>query len=119
MNTARQRVPGFSRKALTRDDGHGKHMHLQNKLVPMREALANMEAEPGLPRDALAEYEASLKLAPNRYRASACAMAAAQASGDVGAARGWAAKLTTLAGTGDRSRPGWTIVQHLKATGRG
>lgn len=99
------------REAAAQDDGHEKHIYLENKMLPMRESLADMEAALGHPRDALADYAASLNLAPNRYRSFLGAATAAQAAGDKAAARDWSAKLVALANDGDKARPGWAFVQ--------
>ncbi|MGF1945443.1 hypothetical protein, partial [Enterococcus casseliflavus] len=50
-------------RAATADDGHGKHIYLENKLLPMRESLADMELALGHPAEALADYRESSKLA--------------------------------------------------------
>ena len=55
-------------QAAARDDNHEKHIYLENKILPMRESLADLELALDRPRDALADYAASLKQAPNRYR---------------------------------------------------
>ncbi len=99
------------RAAAAQDDGHEKHIYLENKILPMRESLADMELALGHPREALDDYEKSLALAPNRYRSFLGAARAAQAAGDLAAARDWSAKLLTLAKSGDHARPGWQFAQ--------
>ena len=101
------------REAATQDDGHAKHIYLENKILPMRESLADMELALGHPREALADYQDSLKLQPNRYRSFIGAAEAAKAAGDPAAARDWSAKLLTLAKDGDHARPGWQFAQAL------
>ena len=93
------------REAARADDAHGKHIYLENKLLPMRESLADMELALQKPLDALTDYEASLTLAPNRYRSFAGAARAAEAAGDLSAARDWWTKLSALAKDGDHARP--------------
>ncbi len=101
-------------QAAEQDDGHEKHIYLENKILPMREALGDMELELGHPREALAAYEASLRLAPNRYRSFLGAARAAAAAGDKVASRGWYAKLVKLSQEGDKSRPGYAEAEaHL------
>ena len=102
-------------KAADADDGHEKHIYLENKILPMREALGDMEAELGHPKEALAAYEASLTLAPVRYRSFLGAAQAAEALGDTAAAKAWAGKLLTLAKDGDKARPGWGLATRLAA----
>ena len=100
----------LARKAADADDGHEKHIYLENKILPMRESLGDMEAALGRPREALAAYEGSLKLAPNRYRSFLGAAQAAEAAGDKAAAKAWSGKLLALAKDGDKARPGWKIA---------
>ena len=103
----------LARKAADADDGHEKHIYLENKILPMREALGDMEAALGHPREALVAYEASLKLAPERYRSFLGAAQAAEAAGDRAAAKGWSGKLLALAKDGDKARPGWQVAERL------
>lgn len=94
------------RRAATADDGHGKHIYLENKLLPMRESLADMELALGHPAEALADYRESSKLAPNRYRTILGIALAATGSGDRAAAHDAFARLLALAADGDHARPG-------------
>lgn len=94
------------RKAAAADDGHGKHIYLENKLLPMRESLADMELETGHAKEALADYRQSLKLAPNRWRSWLGVARAAAAVGDGAQAREAFAKLLDLGKDGDHARPG-------------
>ncbi len=105
-------------QAATQDDGHEKHIYLENKILPMREALGDMDLALGRPKEALAAYEASLKLAPNRYRSFLGAGKAAAAMGDKAAARAWFAKLMDLSREGDKTRPGFAEAKaYLAANG--
>lgn len=101
------------RKAADRDDGHEKHIYLENKILPVRESLGDMELALGHPQAALAAYETSLTLAPNRYRSFLGAAQAARASGDQAAAKTWSEKLLALAKDGDKARPGWRIALEI------
>ena len=106
------------RRAATTDDGHGKHIYLENKLLPMRESLADMELASGHPAEALADYRESLKLSPNRYRSFLGAARAAEAAGDKAAARDAFAKLLALAKDGDHARDGDAAAKaYLAANG--
>lgn len=96
---------GLARRAADADDGHEKHIYLENRILPMREALGDMETELGHPKEALAAYRTSLKLAPDRYRSYLGAAKAADAMGDGAAARGWWQKLVDLSRDGDGTRP--------------
>ena len=98
------------KKAAAADAGHEKHIYLENKILPMGESLGDMEAALSHPKEALAAYEASLTLAPNRYRSFLGAAQAAEAAGDTAAAKGWAERLLALAKDGDKTRPGWGIA---------
>jgi Tfp pilus assembly protein PilF len=69
---------------------------MENRLVPMRELLGYMLFETGQPKQALAEFQASLKAKPNRFRGYYGAAKAAEAAGDHAAARGWYQKLVML-----------------------
>ena len=101
------------RQAADADDGHEKHIYLENKILPMRESLGDMELALGHPREALAAYQESLKLAPNRYRSFLGAAQAAEAAGDRAAAQAWGAKLLALAKDGDKARPGWRVAENI------
>ena len=94
------------RETAAADDGHGKHIYLENKLLPMRESLADLELATGHPKEALADYALSLKLSPNRYRSYLGAAKAAEAAGDKTAAHEYFANLLALARDGDHARPG-------------
>ena len=99
------------KQAAATDDGHEKHIYLENKILPMRESLGDMELALGHPKEALAAYRQSLSLAPNRYRSFLGAAEAADAASDPAAAKAWGAKLLVLAGDGDKTRPGWRIAE--------
>ena len=105
------------RKAQAADAGHEKHIYLENKILPMGESLGDMEAELGHPKEALAAYEASLSLAPERYRSFLGAAQAAEVAGDKVAAKAWAGKLLALAKDGDHARPGWGMASAIVARG--
>ncbi len=104
-------------RTAARDDGHEKHIYLENKILPMRESLGDMALALGHPREALAAYEASLALAPNRYRSFLGAAKAADAAGDKAAARGWWEKVVALSREGDKTRPGYAEAKAALAAG--
>jgi hypothetical protein len=61
--------------------------------VPAREMLADMLLELHRPAEALVEYEAELKLVPNRFNALYGAAGAAEMAGDAGKAKSYYSKL--------------------------
>jgi Flp pilus assembly protein TadD len=65
----------------------------------MRELLGELLLEAGQPREALREFEASLRLTPHRFRSLAGAAGAAASAGNRGAARSYYRKVIELTGT--------------------
>src|SRR5262249_42909783 len=57
----------LARQAADLDDVTGKHPVTPGSVLPPRELLADMLLEAGRPAEALREYEASLRFAPNRF----------------------------------------------------
>lgn len=102
-------------QAATEDDGHGKHIYLENKILPMRESLGDMALALGHPREALADYDQSLKLAPSRYRSFLGAAKAAEAAGEKVTARVWWTKLMELSKDGDKTRSGFAEARAFLA----
>jgi tetratricopeptide (TPR) repeat protein len=78
------------------EDSSEKNVAMENRLFPMRELLGYMLLETGQPRQALVEFEASLKSKPNRLRGFYGAAKAAEALGDRAATRAWYEKLEEL-----------------------
>ena len=74
-------------------------------LAPAREMLGEMLLEAKRPKEALAAFEATMKKEPNRFRAVAGAMRAAEAAGDHEAAARHARELLEIAKTADSDRP--------------
>ena len=93
------------REAADREDRSEKHVAMENRLSPMRELLGELLLEAGRPREALREFEASLRLTPNRFRSLAGAADAAARAGNRGLAASYSRKLLALAGTGGSERP--------------
>ena len=74
--------------------------------IPAREMLADMLLESKRPKEALAEYQRSLKLSPNRFNGLYNAGRAAEAAGDPDGARHYfAALLKSTEGGAHSSRP--------------
>jgi tetratricopeptide (TPR) repeat protein len=93
------------RQAADLDDASEKNVAMENKLVPIRALLGELYLAAGMDKDALAEFEASDKVMPNRFRIIAGAAAAARESGAVEAAKHYYRALTVLAQSGDGDRP--------------
>ncbi len=102
-------------QAAATDDGHEKHIYLENKIVPMRESLGDMALSLGRPAEALQAYTQSLALAPNRFRAFVGAGKAAAALGEKEGARAWFAKAVALSQPGDKLRPDLRAAQDYLA----
>ena len=90
------------REASRREDATEKSAVTPGPLAPARELLGDMLMELGLPREALAEYRATLTKEPNRFRALYGAMRAAAAAGDRAAAARYRSKLEALTNKADR-----------------
>ena len=71
---------------------------------PARELYGVMLLERGMPNEALAAFEATLKKEPNRLGAYVGAAKAAEKAGDLGKARTYYEKVVTIAGGADGSR---------------
>ena len=84
------------RAAADLEDRTDKHPVTPGSVLPAREQLADLLMERKKAREALAEYEASLRTAPARYASLAGALAAARAIGDSKVARSYAARLVEL-----------------------
>lgn len=75
------------RSAADLEDGSEKHVAMENRLFAAREQLGYMLLEVNQPKQALAEFEQSLKASPNRLRGLYGAGRAAELAGDTGTAR--------------------------------
>ena len=93
------------RKAADLDDASEKNVAMENKLVPIRALLGELYLAAGMNKEALLEFQSSLKSMPNRYRMIAGAAAAARAAGMVDVAKRYYGALTVLAGAGEAQRP--------------
>ena len=93
------------RSAADQDDAAEKTVAMENKLVPIRALLGEAYLAAGRNEEALAEFEISLKVMPNRFRTMAGAAAAARAVGSTGAAKDYSRALLQLAESGDGDRP--------------
>jgi len=96
---------GAMRQAATLDDASEKNVAMENKLVPIRALLGELYLAAGMNKEALLEFESSLKSMPNRYRIIAGAAASARAAGMVDAAKRYYRALTVLTAAGEAQRP--------------
>jgi tetratricopeptide (TPR) repeat protein len=93
------------RAAADLEDARDKHPVTPGSVLPAREQLADLLAELGRAKEALAEYEATLEVTPRRFRSLAGAAAAARTAGDAPKAEKYAGELLQLASHGDGLRP--------------
>jgi len=85
------------RTAAELEESMDKHAVTPGAVTPAREMLAQLLLLEKQPRQSLTEYEAVLKIAPNRFNALYGAASAAEASGNVSAAAKYFQKLTEIA----------------------
>jgi len=97
------------REAADLEESMDKHPVTPGAVAPAREMLAEMLWLQRQPKQALAEYEAVLKTAPNRFNAVYGAAMAADATGEAALASQYFRKLTEFA-VGDE-RPELAIAQ--------
>jgi len=93
------------RSAADHEDRTDKHNVTPGVILPARELLGEMLLEMKQPAQAMVEFEATLRTAPNRFNALAGAARAAKLSGDNEKARTYYAKLLAICdhADGDRS----------------
>ena len=99
------------REAADSDDALGKHPVSPGTLLPSRELLADFLLEKQRPQEALAEYQACLKVNPRRLNSLYGAARAAEAAGDRDGARRFYADLTAMV-VPDATRP---EIAHARA----
>jgi tetratricopeptide (TPR) repeat protein len=85
------------RSAAELEESMDKHAVTPGAVTPAREMLARLLSLENHPQESLVEYEAVLKLAPNRFNALYGAGCAAEASGDASAANRYFKRLTEIA----------------------
>src|SRR5713226_1450245 len=85
------------RSAAELEESMDKHAVTPGAVTPAREMLAEVLFLQNHPQDALAEYQAVLKVAPNRFNALYGAANAAEAAGNPQAANEYFLKLTQIA----------------------
>ncbi len=93
------------RAAADHEDRTDKHNVTPGVILPARELLGEMLLELKQPGQAVIEFEATLRTAPNRFNALAGAARAAQLSGDSEKAKTYYAKLLAICEHADGDRP--------------
>jgi len=82
--------------AADRESATEKNAVTPGPLAPAREMLGELLLQLNRPREALAQFEQTLKVEPRRYRTVAGAAKAAAAAGDRAAARKYSAAMREL-----------------------
>jgi hypothetical protein len=93
------------RSAVELEASTEKHNITPGPIVTARELLGDMLMEAGQPAVAVAAYEASLRVAPNRFKSLYGVAKAAERAGDRSKAREYYAKLLSTAAAADAPRP--------------
>ena len=93
------------RQAAERESAAGKHPVTPGPLFPAREMLGELLLAAGRPAEALAEFEQSNTVEPNRFLGLYGAARAAAGAGQPQTARRYYAQLVELAKSGDGPRP--------------
>ena len=88
------------RSAADIEDKNEKHIVTPGRIVPARELLGDMLLELKRPAEALAEFEASQRREPDRFRGLYGAAQAATQSGDTAKAKRYYGRLIEIAGQG-------------------
>ena len=103
---------GDAEKALTQmraaadgEDSTYKHPVTPGQLAPARELLGDLLLELQHPAEALAEYQAALRVTPNRFNGVYGAARSAELSGDSEKAKAYYAQLLELSDKGTSTRP--------------
>jgi tetratricopeptide (TPR) repeat protein len=103
------------RAAADHEDRTDKHNVTPGVILPARELLGDMLLELKQPHEALAEYEAALRTAPNRFNALSGAARAAKLSGDNQTAKAYYSKLLAICSHADGDRPDLRDAQTVLA----
>jgi tetratricopeptide (TPR) repeat protein len=93
------------RAAAEHEDRTDKHNVTPGVILPARELLGEMLLELKQPAQAMAEFEATLRTAPNRFNALSGAARAAKLSGDLEKAKTYYARLLSICNHADGDRP--------------
>ncbi len=101
------------RSAADHEDRTDKHNVTPGVILPARELLGEMLLELKQPAQAVVEFEATLRTAPNRFNALAGAARASEISGDSEKAKGYYARLLALCDHADGDRPDLQAARSL------
>ena len=93
------------RSAADHEDRTDKHPVTPGLILPARELLGEMLLELKQPAQAVVEFEATLRAAPNRFNALSGAARAAKLSGDIEKAKSYSTKLLATCDHADGDRP--------------
>ena len=93
------------RSAADHEDKTDKHNVTPGVILPARELLGGMLLDLEQPAQAMVEFEATLRTAPNRFNALAGAARASKLSGDGEKAKNYYAKLLSICQHADADRP--------------
>jgi hypothetical protein len=104
------------RAAAEREDATEKHVVTPGPILPAREMLAGVLLKQGKAADALREFEMVLVKEPNRYRALAGALQAAERTGDTKKTAFFAGRIVDQTAAADSPRP--EIAQARRVIGR-
>ena len=105
------------KEAVTIEESIDKHPVTPGPVLPARELEGDLLMALGRPAEALAAYEASLAVAPNRFYALGAAVRAADAAGRRDTARAHFATLEKVAARADGSRTDFVKLKAI-ATGK-
>ncbi len=103
------------RAAAEAEEASDKHPVTPGNVAPSRELLGEMLMTLNRSAEAFSEFERSLKRDPNRFRGIYGAASAAEASGNLKAARDYYSRLQTLASNRDTERPELTQAKAFLA----
>jgi tetratricopeptide (TPR) repeat protein len=106
------------KNAADAEDALDKHPVTPGAVLPARELYADMLLGEGRFAEALAAYEATLLISPNRFNSLAGAGMAAEGAGRERDARRYFGRLLETAGDGDTSRPGLARARAMLAAQR-
>jgi tetratricopeptide (TPR) repeat protein len=104
------------REAANREDRTEKHVAMENRLWPMRELLGELLIDVGRPREALREFERSMRVVPNRFRSLAGAGRAASDAGNRKLALTYYRKLLAQTANAEGDRPELAAARQFLAS---
>lgn len=111
----KQEALTLMREGADMEDASDKHPVTPGQIIPARELLGEMLLELGQPVAALKEFEASRKVAYNRFRGLFGAAHAAELAGDKAKAKAYYTDLLKLAAKSDGQRPELTRAKEFLA----